>query len=464
MFASVFARRGTFRMFTVLATGMVAQTGRRTVVGMLAGAGMAQRISFHAACRFFSAAVWDVDRLGLAAAGLIVRCLLGPGDPIVIAVDDTLFKRWGRKIHHVYWTHDGSAQGKNKIGRGNRWIIAGIVVRLPFCTAPVRLPVLFRLWAGKGSDSPVTLGAALVELLRGAFPGRVVHGVGDAAYHGKALLVADTTWTTRLPANASLFAWAPPPTGKRGRPRLKGAKLGKLEDLAAAATWTRTSVYRYGRTETVDLAVLEAIWYGPFANTPGHAVLLREIDSTNAYDLALFTTDTPATGAQIVERYAVRWSIEPSNATGKQQMGVGQARNRLPKAVERTAPFGIIIQSMVIAWYALYGHDPADVTDRAIAQPWYRTKTEPSFEDMITKLRKTLIATRFTPVTPGQPDPDLLHTTTPWPAPQPPPNCETRVPHSSASSGTPPHAVTRLRLVLLAVGRRCRAGAAASAA
>ena len=50
----VFARRGTFVVFTVLATGMVAATGRRSVVGMLAGARMAQQISFHAACRFFS--------------------------------------------------------------------------------------------------------------------------------------------------------------------------------------------------------------------------------------------------------------------------------------------------------------------------------------------------------------------------------------------------------------------------
>jgi hypothetical protein len=409
VFAPVFARRATFRLFTVLATGMVAATGRRTVVGMLAGAGMARRISFHAACRFFSHAVWDADRLGLAAAGLIVRCLLGPDEPIVVAVDDTLFKRWGRKIHHVFWTHDGSAQGKNKIGRGNRWIVAGIVVRLPFCTAPVCLPVLFRLWAGKGSDSPVTLGAALLERIRAAFPGRVVHGVGDAAYHGKALLVAGTTWTTRLPGNASLHAPAPPRTGRRGRPRLKGAKLPKLKDLAAGATWVRTEVYRYGRTETVDLAVIEAIWYRPFANTPGHAVLLRDLGSTRAYDLALFTTDPTATPGQVVERYAVRWSIEPSNANGKQQTGVGQARNRLPRAVERTVPFGMIVQSMVITWYALYGYHPADVTDRAIAQPWYRTKTEPSFEDMILKLRKTIIAARFTAVTPGQPDPDLLH-------------------------------------------------------
>ena len=103
--------------------------------GSFRGAGRGgdgQRISFHAACRFFSPAVWDVDQLGLAAAGFVVTRLLDPGAPVVVAVDDTLFRRWGRLVHHVFWTHDGAAQGKSKIGRGNRWIIAGIVVRLPF--------------------------------------------------------------------------------------------------------------------------------------------------------------------------------------------------------------------------------------------------------------------------------------------------------------------------------------------
>ncbi len=88
-------------------------------------------------------------------------------------------------------------------------------------------------------------------------------------------------------------------------------------------------MYRYGRTETVHLAQRACLWYGSFGNTPGRCVLVREPDSTKAYDLALFTLDQTATPAQIVERYAMRWSIEPANAVGKQQMGVGQARNRV---------------------------------------------------------------------------------------------------------------------------------------
>ena len=90
-------------------------------------------------------------------------------------------------------------------------------------------------------------------------------------------------------------------------------------------------------------------------------------------------------------------------------MGVGQARNRVKNAVERTVPFGMLIQSLVVIWYALHGHHPDDALVRRLAQPWYQTKTEPSFEDMITKLRKALIVARFTPASPGQPNPDLLH-------------------------------------------------------
>ena len=412
----VFRRRATFVLFTVLATGMVATTGRRSVVGMLAGARMAQQISFHAACRFFSRAVWDIDRLGLVVARLIVARLLKPGEPITVVIDDTLFKRWGRHVHGAFWTHDGAAQGGKKIARGNRWVIAGIVVRLPFCTAPVCLPVLLRLWAGKATTTPVELAAQLLALIVAEFGDRQVHGVGDAAYHGKPLQVPGTTWTTRLPANAALFDTAPARTGRRGRPALKGRKLGRPAALAAAATgaatgtgWRTTTVYRYGRTETVALAERACIWYGSFGNAPGRCVLVREPGSTNAYDLALFTLDPAATGEQIVERYAIRWAIEPANAVGKQQMGVGQARNRVKNAVERTVPFGMLIQSLVVIWYTLHGYHPEDTRDRRLAQPWYRTKTEPSFEDMITKLRKALIVTRFTPVSPGQPNDDLLH-------------------------------------------------------
>jgi hypothetical protein len=392
-------------VFGVLATGLVAQTARRTVVGMLAGAGMAAVVSFHSVCRFFSQHAWAADRLGLLLARLIVTRLLAGDAPILVAIDDTLFRRWGKKVHHAWWTHDGAAQGPTKLGRGNRWVIAGIVVELPFGTHPVCLPVLFRLWGGKGSASPVQLAADLLKILASEFGDRVIHGVGDAAYHGTALVVAGTTWTTRLPSNAALFGPKPPHTGKRGRPRLKGHRLGRPADLATIATWRRVQVARYGRSDTVEIAAIDSVWYGAFGNTPGRTVLVRD-PGEHGYGLALFTTDLHSPAADIVARYAARWPIETAIAAGKQLLGIGHARNRLQRAVERTVPFEFAVYSLVIVWYASVGYHPDDITSRLATQPWYGHKTEPAFEDMIAKLHRTLIAARISGVGAAQPDPD----------------------------------------------------------
>ena len=402
-FRPAFRRSRTFGLFVLLATGLVAQTARRTVVGMLAGTGMAAAVSFHACCRFFSHHAWDADRIGLMLARLIVSRLLPDDAPIVAVVDDTLFRRWGRKVFGALWTHDGSAQGPKTLGRGNRWIIVGIVVEVPFCTHPLCLPVLLRLWRGKGTASPVHLAGELISVLVQAFPGRLLHGIGDAAYHGKPLLVDGATITTRLPANAALYARAPPRTGNRGRPRLKGHRLGRPAELARTAQWRRVRVRRYGHTDTVEIAVFDTIWYGAFANTPGRTILVREAGGESM--LAIFTTDTDSNAETIIARYANRWPIEVAIAGGKQLLGIGQARNRLQRAVERTVPLSFCVYSLVIVWYTLHGYHRDDITARRDHQPWYPHKDEPAFEDMLAKLRRTLIAARITGVSAAQPDP-----------------------------------------------------------
>ena len=92
--------------------------------------------------------------------------------------------------------------------------------------------------------------------------------VADSAYAGRVLrgLGASVTWTTRLRSNASLYELAPRRTGKRGRPRLKGAKLATLAKLAGNATFTSTTVTRYGTTTSVDVAVICCLWYGVFGS------------------------------------------------------------------------------------------------------------------------------------------------------------------------------------------------------
>jgi len=403
--APVFARRSTHRLFAGLACGMIL-ADRSTVVAMAAGSGMAEQ--WRRACWFFSGAVWDVDDLGLAVARLVVKYLAGEGEPLVVACDGTLFKRWGRKVFQARWAYDGSAQGGKKIAFGNTWVVAAIVVRLPFCSSPVALPVLFRLWRGKGTASQVELAAGMVKLLAGAFPGREVHGVGDAAFHGESLIVEGTTWTTRLPSNAVLYGPRPPRTGRRGRPRVKGDRLGTCAQIAQAANWQDAVIHVYGQDTAVQVTAVGALWHGSFKTAPGRVVLVRDPGSGKAYDLGLFTLDTGADPAAIAERYSWRWPIEPSNATGKQILGVGDACNRVEKAVERTVPLGFLIQTLLIVWYTRCAYDPADIDRRRRQCPWYRTKTEPSPADMLARLRREFLRARFSAIRPGQPDLDQI--------------------------------------------------------
>ena len=88
----------SFRTFTMLACGFLAQTGKRTVCGMLTGAGMSRIWPHDRAHSFFSRARWNADDLGIAVAKLVIGLLVPDGEPVEVLIDDTLFRRRGKKV------------------------------------------------------------------------------------------------------------------------------------------------------------------------------------------------------------------------------------------------------------------------------------------------------------------------------------------------------------------------------
>ena len=160
----------------------------------------------------------------------------------------------------------------------------------------------------------------------------------------------------------------------------------------------------YGRDTAEDLAEVTCLWYGCLDVIPVRVILARDAVTT----LALVTTDLASSPAALVERYAARWSIEQAFADARNILGAGEARNRTRRAVERTVPFALIASTLVITWYARHGHDPAGITERRAAEPWYRTKTEPAFEDMLTKLRRILICARISGGSAAHPEPEQI--------------------------------------------------------
>jgi Transposase DDE domain len=124
--------------------------------------------------------------------------------------------------------------------------------------------------------------------------------------------------------------------------------------------------------------------------------------------LALVSTDLTTPAAALVERYAARWSIEQAFADARNILGAGEARTRTRRAVERTVPFALIVHTLVVLWYARHGHDPSDIAGRRAAQPWYRSKAGPAFEDMLIKLRRTMICARISGGSAAHPEPEQI--------------------------------------------------------
>ena len=400
----------SFEIIQALVAGFLGRVGEHTVTGMWQAARLAGRLHHSRAHDFLARAAWCPDRLGLPLLDFLVCRFTEPGVPITLAVDGSAFKRSGRKVHGAVWHHDSAAAPDGRGFKfGNCFVVVGLVVRIgvlgerAWC-----LPVLFRLWRPtprptKANPDPrrrpsqQELAAILVRKAAERYPERRIDVVGDSAFACKAMAPSaeHLTITSRLRSNAVIHRPKPPPTGRRGRPRLKGARLGTPGEIAAGAkrrAWRRIGVA--GRGE-VKALVVTGLWYSAWGPRPVRVVIVRELSDRDGYRIALVTSDLEASPAEIIARYGDRWPIEVAFQDAKHVVGVGEARNRVRRAVERTVPFGFLCQSIAVAWYALNADAAGDVARRRQIAPWYSDKRDPSMLDVLAALRRELIRAEF---------------------------------------------------------------------
>jgi hypothetical protein len=400
----------SFETFAMLLIGMVGRVRDCTVTGMLQAAGLAGEWHHSRAHDFFARRRWDPDQLGLVLIEFSVAVFVKAG-PIRLAVDDTLFGRSGRKVFGAHYLHDGAQpEGSGRRTRwGNCWVVVVLVVELDCLGGrQVGLPVLFRLFRPKDEARPELdaqrpsqpeLARTLIDMILKLFPTRIVQLVCDGAYASKAWqgLPDRVTVTTRMRANAAVYALPAVErrAGQQGRTPLKGAKLQTLAKIAETAIFAAVTVTGPdGRSRTAHTHEFTCLWYKPFYTRPVKVILIRNPGSDKGFDVALASTDTDASSAGLIARYDSRWTIETAHQEAKAH-GVGEARNRVEKAVKRTVPFGFLTQTVTITWYALHGDPEADIHERRRTAPWYRQKTTVSYADMRAALRRELIRHEF---------------------------------------------------------------------
>lgn len=128
---------------------------------------------------------------------------------------------------------------QTKLSRGDTFVVAAIVVELPFLDRPIALSVLARLWR-PGGPTKTVLAKELISMIARARRDRMIHVVADSAHVCKTLrhLPANVTLTGPLPRAAALWEVHPdlddPPCmrGRRSRPRTRGVKIGPPGQLA----------------------------------------------------------------------------------------------------------------------------------------------------------------------------------------------------------------------------------------
>jgi hypothetical protein len=99
-FVPLFSRR-VWQNAQVLLMGAILTPGRRTVSSALRAVGLCQQKQFHRYHRVLSHASWSSVKASRVLLGLLVEMFVPEGEPLVVGIDETLERRWGKKIAYT---------------------------------------------------------------------------------------------------------------------------------------------------------------------------------------------------------------------------------------------------------------------------------------------------------------------------------------------------------------------------
>jgi len=230
----------------------------------------------------------------------------------------------------------------------------------------------------------------MLQLAASWVPDRQLLVTGDSAYGGGSVL-------KKLPENVDLISHVHPKGAlyepasrpkkgekRRGAPGKKGKRLPGMQAWADDTTrWQTLNFDEYGLHATVKVKTIKALYYKAGKDRLLKIVLVHDMDGKRP-DQMFYCTRLDWDARQILHAYAARWSIEVAFHDCKQLLGFEDPANRTEKAVRRTAPMAMVLYSLIAVWFEREGHRHVEFPER----PWYPTKEEPSFADMLTTLRR----------------------------------------------------------------------------
>jgi hypothetical protein len=189
-FVPLFSRR-LWPHVQVLLAGAILAPGKRTVSAALRVMGLGQTEHFQRYHRVLNRAVWSAREVSHVLLGVLVRTFV-PSGPLVIGVDETLERRWGKKIaaKGIYRDSVRSTQERFVKSSGLRWVCLMLLVPVPWAGRVWALPFLsvlapserYAAQHGKQHKKITDWARQALLLVRRWWPEREIVAGADSAY------------------------------------------------------------------------------------------------------------------------------------------------------------------------------------------------------------------------------------------------------------------------------------------
>lgn len=416
----------TWRKLMTLLTGTLLAQGRRTVTAALRSTGNEKASNWSLFHQVLNRARWSPLAVSRQLLLLIVETFVPAEACVDLVIDETLERRWGRKISKRGHYRDSllSSRERSVSSPGLRWIVMAVVVTLPWTRQRWALPFLCVLATtpevserlGKRHKTVGMRAHQMISLVRRWLPDRKIKLMGDTAYTILELGLHANTEQVTLITTGRLDAvlHEPPPERTRhtiGRPRVVGKRLPSLEQVLQdqQTVWQKLTLDWYSQgTRPLEICTGTALWYRYGSDPlPIRWVLTRDPSGKHP-PKALFSTDPTQTAEQIIKDFMKRWSLETTFEECRAHLGVETQRQWSDLAIERTTPMLLGLYSLI----ALFGHTLAPDGQLPIVQTaWYRKQTA-TFRDVLAAVRRRIWGLETFPTSPLDPDVVLLSRST----------------------------------------------------
>jgi hypothetical protein len=231
----------------VLLVGAILAPGKRTVSAILRVMGLQHEHDFPNYHRVLSRAVWSSRHASRLLCQQLVS-LFAPDGVLVMGIDDTIERRWGKRImaRGIYRDPVRSSDNHFVKTSGLRWLSLMLLVDIPWAHRVWALP-FFTVLApseryaqsrGHWHKNLTDWARQMLTQVRRWLPHRAIVLVADSSFAALELLEAlrqlstPVHVVTRLRLDAALYQPAPKRQAKQmGRPRKVGSRLPTLKAL-----------------------------------------------------------------------------------------------------------------------------------------------------------------------------------------------------------------------------------------